>query len=273
MTVAGLLCFLTRPHDFPSWDGLDRIVEGLSEWDAWVAIGTLALAASTFVLALHTRSVAARTREEAEAVARQVAIGQQQVEVTRESLQASIRPLIADAPRGVFVHQEEVFGRMHVRDRAELRVGVSENRVFGRITLHNAGPGLALIQRVNLIWPVQEVAGGSDHYLTVVPAGQLMPIEFAAIYSDQAVEEAGKETLSSGWRVKTDDGFIVEIEYTDMSGAQLTQSRATVAKHPMSARWWVRRVELYRGYEVEPFAVLTPMQEGDSESADAAQQS
>jgi hypothetical protein len=53
----------------------------------------------------------------------------------------------------------------------------------------------------------------------------------------------------------TQNGFHVVARYRDLDGGQLGRSRAK-CEHLESVEWRVTRIELFRGDEAQPFAVL-----------------
>jgi hypothetical protein len=75
-------------------------------WDSLAVFATVVLAGVTAWMALETRRVAGRTEEEVRAVGRQAdsisdqaVAAREQVELSRASLEAPIRPVLADVQR------------------------------------------------------------------------------------------------------------------------------------------------------------------------------
>jgi hypothetical protein len=194
---------------------LDRFIDSLADWDAWTAIGTLALAAATFYLSMKTRALARDAGSEIEAVRRQseAVVGQaeasrqqadatetlarktsEQAELSAQALELQVRPyLIPDVP---------------VRIGSELAwtPGVErEQRQTLEVPITNAGNGPALVRsarasdthaRAFATRPPAAIAPGRTGTLTLMPPdGGGLPLDetVAVSVAYQGVEMATKE--------------------------------------------------------------------------------
>lgn len=183
-------------------------------WEALVALGTLGLAAATAYLALQTRGEA---------------------KASRQALQTTIRPLIVDAPRGVFLRDNETIyadgPRRTQVDRAKIDAWASsgqEGRIAVSVPLHNVGSGVALIEDARLIFD-GDYRWTRTALQTAVPPGQLTELSFGADIDvgDAAVWQATFESEVHE--------FSVEVAYTDLKGGQRTRTRVQVRGR---SKWW-----------------------------------
>lgn len=209
----------------------DLVPEGLESWDAWVAIGTLALAVTTAWLAFQTRGLARKTQAEVDATLSQVS-------VSRDAFEASTRPVIVDVPPAsdhVDVSHDDA-GRLHVQ-----------------VPCRNAGAGLALVTSLALDWPESPEAWSGVATHTAIPPGEYSRLDFAAALGS---ERAAQEFVT---RIGAGQTFTAEIGYTDVGGGQPARTRVVCAFRGDAGDedWTVDRIELFVGAEPEPFAILT----------------
>lgn len=261
-----ILLVIAAPSSVAVWLKVDEWAwnAGLGEsWERfeanaepWVAVGTIGLALATVLLALHTRSLAKQSREEVRAVAESTAVSREEVELSRRALQANARPMLVDAPLGVFISPKASGGGYEDRGRVTMAAysASNEDEPIGVaqciVPMQNVGSGAALIKRFDFTW-----FGGNwlrQAQQTVVPPRQLTRFEFSREDLDPGeAEEIGYalSDASEGERVE------VEVEYTDMDGDQRTRTRLVISH--LRGRSRVTQVMLYNGDDLEPFADLS----------------
>lgn len=232
------------------WHRFERSAE------PWVAIGTILLAFGTFMLA-H------RSRQEVSAVAEQTAASLQEVELSRRALQAAARPLLVDAPVGVFVSrvaplfrgpssQEQYEDRARITVEAGSYFDQQDDEAVGyahcKIPMQNVGSGAALITGFDFKW--FPGTWRRSVLQTVVPPSQLTRFDFSRYDLDPGEGDAMSHDLDQG----TPERMEVEVSYTDMDGDQLTRTRLVIEHAWSNSR--VTEVLLYNGSEAEAFAKL-----------------
>ncbi len=199
-------------------------------WEAWVGIGTLALAVVTLVL---------------------VCVAAYQAWLTRRAWQSQLQPVLVDVPVGVFVQDEQVGDNVRrYEDAGEVDVWPGEDgRLEITVPMRNAGAGLALITAVELDWRhAMSWQGAALH--TAIPAGEQTRVTFQVPFADQASAIAAIEGIQR-------DELGVTIVYTDVRGQQRGRTRLWVMKHSdeeASIEYLVDRIELFRGDDDAPFA-------------------
>jgi hypothetical protein len=156
-------------------------------WDAttWVAVGTLALAAVTALVVVAT-TIDVRT--------------------SRRSLQATLRPLLAEVP-------------LSSKSRGE--IAASDATVEIRVPVRNTGSGLALIVRGPVLhWGGQQ-RWDSVARVPVLPAGEESDFIFWVTYpSSVDAQQAASSTKTFGF----------EVDYTDIDGSQRTRTKAKLVR-------------------------------------------
>ena len=232
-------------HTWPTW--LDWVPEGLDTWEAWVAIGTLALAAVTARLVAGTRSdVRAATRS---------------AEASEAALAAGLRPLLVEVPRGQFLRGQRLMGQEVQDDLADIEADVwDERELLIEVPLRNAGSGIALVGAPQLEIEAGPLTWTGVGLHTVVPSGELTRLDFTGTWPDRAATLAGAATIGANGAT-----FTVSVPYTDIDGRQGTTTRVTVSRRirdDADDYWVVDAVEFVREGEAEPFARLTARSHG-----------
>jgi hypothetical protein len=224
-------------------------VFGISN-EAWVAIGTLTLAAVTASLAATTWWLA---------------------RVSRSEVASTVRPLLVDAPPGIFMREQELGSRYGFRsssdppgprywaDVARSDVRVDDDGVARLdFSIRNTGNGTALLRpNPGIFFPrssrqTTKVDVELSH--TAVPVGE--PARVSVLWRDStATDRAGAQSiLASLMEVK------VTLEYTDLNGKQLTAStfilRVSLQHDQLS--WAVYDVDITHGHKRKPYAHLSP---------------
>lgn len=220
------------------------------------AVGTVLLATATVLLALVTRS--------------EVMASRQELELSRAAFQSSSRPLLIDAPLGVFMVEKEVPGfsgpiqgggpprRLHDLGRITVKAGqysgLHDAEGYAEITvpLHNVGAGLALIRGAGLInfdpgWMIRWKRSSMQ---TAAPPSQLTSISFNAKIDPADGQDLGIELGD----LEEEVAFAVEVEYSDLSGEQVTRTRVGLAG--ARSYWRVTDVAIYHADDSEPFVLL-----------------
>jgi hypothetical protein len=203
---------------------------GFDSWDAWVAVGTLLLAAATGFLAWQTRRDVAAASETAEAALRSV-------EIAERALSVGIRPVVTDIePR---------------EPAAEVVVWPNLRNIEINVPLRNVGSGLALLGGPTLEIELAEYTHLRSVALhTALPGGESSRIDFVLEW-DNAIR-ASQEFNRLHSEIKQ---FAAEVPYTDMNGDQPTRTRALVRLHD-GEDWYVDQIELFHGDDDQPFATL-----------------
>lgn len=236
-------------HTWPTW--LDWVPEGLDTWEAWVAIGTLALATVTARLVAGTRSdVRAATRS---------------AEASEAALAAGLRPLLVEVPRGQFIRARRFMDQDVEDDLADVEADVWDDReLLIEVPLRNAGAGIALVGAPQLEIEAGPLTWSGVGLHTVVPPGELTRLDFTGTWHDREATLAGAATINA-------DGatFTVSVPYTDVEGRQGTTTRVTVTRRVNEDDdfWIVDSVEFMRDGETTPFARLTARSHGGADAA------
>lgn len=199
-------------------------------WEAWVGIGTLALAAVTFAL---------------------VCVAVYQARLTRLTWQSQLQPVLVDVPIGVFVHDEQLSENTRVFDDAgEVDVWPGEDGDLEvTVPMRNAGAGLALVTSLELAW-AHAGSWRAAALHTAIPAGEQTRGAFHVPFPDQAAAVAAIEGIQR-------NELAVTIVYTDVRGQQLGRTQMWVMKHPdeeSPVEYFIDRIELFRGRATTPFA-------------------
>jgi hypothetical protein len=202
--------------------------------------------------------LARSTEREVQAVVDQAEAARQEVEVSRQAMQASYRPRLVDVPYGRFVRETQSLlpGSGPIsHDDAELRVDSPppEDRPSNmtiRVPVRNVGTGLALIHEVRLRWhePGSNVAPDETVYLGLAAPTVLPPSEFTRVSFTFGPEEA--QRVAS---IHDAAAFAVEVRYRDTSGEVSEMTRLDLATRAQQ-RWRVRQVHLYEDGADAPYA-------------------
>jgi hypothetical protein len=232
-----------------TWHSLFQTVEGL------VAVGTISLAVATAILALVTLKTARRTRDlakettrlavlteqEVKAVADQADAARQEVQLSRLSFQASIKPSLVDVPPGL--HFDELRG-----DQGRVAFGTDgEGITRASVSARNVGPGIALVQAVTMHW---DEASAPDNEATyygiaarrVIPPGELTTAAFTLPESE----------LKRVKRIRETGKVWIDFDYIDESGTQAETTRLDIEENEHGF-WRVTRVYLFHEGDREPY--------------------
>jgi hypothetical protein len=176
--------------------------------EPWVAIGTILLALSTAFLAWSTR-------REIAIVAEQTRTSRDEVALSREALQQSIRPVLVDAPWDVARVELSFFAGAN-----------DQGEPFGaatcRVPLLNAGAGLALIESFELSG--MDIPWQGRVRQTATPSGSLAWFDFSA-EMDPGDAAALRDTLP---RDKEEQTLQLDVSYSDIDGQQSTLTEAYI---------------------------------------------
>jgi hypothetical protein len=251
------------------------VAAGNVRWDAVGAVVTLILAAVTVWLASETRRMASATRDSvrtsyeiARAAHKQVEAAQEQVRATNEqaalaraTLEASIQPILADVPSGVFLEIEEIslaedvnqeergpLFTMQLTDRGDLIVADRDRFVFCSIPFRNTGSGTAMIRGIGIRFGEAEWSGARASRM-VVPPGELTRVSIF-VPKDRSEISQHIPNLVKGY-------FDMSVMYTNINGTQPVVTRALVWRYPDKG-YRVRQIFLSRWGESEPFAASGP---------------
>jgi hypothetical protein len=224
------------------------------DWNEWVAIGTLTLAAVTVVLAFvsaagvivardaakDTRRLAETAEQEVRAVLEQANATRRQAGVAQATLSASVQPLLGHVPLGEFddKNPEAEIGAVNVK---------GDDRYFWiSIPVRNVGAGVAVIQGAKLA-PDISAPSGRGITATMVPVGELTRCWFVF---ERGSDRDLVNALEHGrlW---------LHVFYTGAAGGQPYRTEALVEETSHKI-FEVTRVRLYRGEEDELFASTDP---------------
>jgi hypothetical protein len=238
-------------------------------WEAVVAIGTLALAASTWWLARKTSALALTTSQEVEQSARQLKVAQEhaatalvasqasteQTRLAQLTLNAQIRPVLVDLPPRTHdpaTERVEMIlypGRESQGRPGMLEVAVHKDGAMVSLPLRNAGNGLAMIRGISLevgeATPPPSVAIQPAN----VPPGEQARMNFLAAPDDPAFQPMKKALAPGG-------NFDVVVAYSDLAGQQMTLSRFSI--YDSDNGWVVRQVHLQEPDAAQPYAGSAP---------------
>lgn len=213
-------------------------------WSAetWVALTTAGLATATFWLANLTRRMS---------------------RVASAEVATTIKPLLVDAPRGIFVHEEEQqdFFLSRLQDKAPRRVMVDAARITAnvswgqisvRFAIRNAGSGPALVHDCQL-FTAEGLSTETDadrasvrisH--TVVPLGEPATIVVSwpevAGWEDMAQDDRKVITSAQEKALDQISKLTAHCRYSDLNGQQGTVSEFTLRRP--DPNWIVSRVGL-----------------------------
>jgi hypothetical protein len=194
-------------------------------------------------------------------LANQTEEARRQTEAAEAALNASIRPLIADVPRGTL--REAANYALYVgeqsRDRPDTRVvdvsvihaGVSQSgQTFLYVPVRNVGAGSARMIAVG-------VADADAGEVKVAVPGRLpsvlAPTEVGvALFSDA---DSASDRVVLAVLLGTADALVVEVAYTDVSGKQEAATQLFLTSPPTR-----RFDELDLAYEVSDVRPLVPRQ-------------
>lgn len=192
-----LLLTLAGQTDWPSW--LHWIPHGLRTWEAWVAIGTLTLAAMTGALAIASWRLAARTEQDVRASTRSA-------DAAEAAFAMSTRPCLFEVPIGRYLRQVPsntiISGATgyHEVDEADIDIDVYDDKLLIEIPLRNAGQGIAFLGE-----PTLEIDVGGRAILgvtlsTAVAPGELTRLDFQVKWETPEEANPYKAPLSADGR-------------------------------------------------------------------------
>lgn len=230
--------------------------------DEVVALGTLMLAVFTAALAFATFRLAKQTKKLGETASHQVALSREanafseaSVDFSRQALEASLRPMLADVPSGAVVSQIVAFddgSTETVTDSGQVIVSEKEDAILCSFPLRNVGSGVGLIVGLGLRFGDRGWSGKAS--VAVIPPREGTRLAFT-IPRDRPELRPGIEQLLGGQ-------FTAEVRYTDANGAQPLITRISILRGE-DARFRVRQVFLVKPGVAEPFAASGPS-EGES---------
>jgi hypothetical protein len=191
------------------------LVSGAINWEKWVAIGTLALAATTFAAVSIGVYGAVLTRRLARAA-------QRTADADTRALENSIRPLLLSVPTSY----ESPFDIVRF-DAVGIDHG--EQMYPSRIYVQQVGPG----DRWAISVPVRNAGVG--------PAVISAPDPWIQVPNDTAVKlgKAGVRVIPAGERGRLNfrldvtaapDRFYVQVTYTDVDGRQVQRSELAIGR-------------------------------------------
>jgi len=222
-----------------------------------VAILTGTLAAATFLLALFTWRMSM---------------------VSSSEIAVTVRPLVVDAPLGVFMREQNVgsygFGTLQAQgpgrmivDAAATKARTVEGAIVLDFAIRNAGSGPALLDADHLSCDV-EVDGEApvpalalSH--TVLPLGEPARVEVRwtviELENPDASERKAAEKLCLELWARVQK-ITVSIPYTDMTGRQPARSVLTlVLGEEDDNQWRLARVDVYRRRRLRKDALLATL--------------
>jgi hypothetical protein len=190
-------------------------LNSLDTWEAWVAIGTLALALATGGLAYATRRLGSLARDELAAVREQTQVQQQQIAVSQSALAAAVRPVLIEklpgaAPAKASVQPIDAEGK-YVFEPAEAAT-VEEHGVYVAVQARNAGNGIAFVERCVFRW----AEGGDFQGSWTSPL--IPPGEWTDVFFELWRTVEGSPTVATLQAYGT---FSVDVDYADLAGFDL----------------------------------------------------
>lgn len=220
--------------------------------DQWVSVGvgaaSVAAAGATFFLAWKTREMAQETKEvaiatvsEAKQVGRQVEAAEHQIQLSRWSMEATIRPWLTKAITTTERPQTITQGTW------------DERTIAVHMYVRNVGPGIALIQSGDDFMIQGRDRSGAEVTrkgfadATALPPGETTRVSFVL----QNVEP--KSFFSQD---RNDGEFYVWIPYTDTNGGQLVGARIHATFSRERGMWVFHQIHYFREEENEPFATV-----------------
>ena len=222
-----------------TWDWLDRTFD---DWNAWVAIGTLSLAAATAWMGWQTRRVAAISAIHADAAL-------DSAHTSRSALESSIQPVLVDVPSGTDVQKEPVqYENMTLNiGRSEIQVHQAGEDLYCSVPLRNGGRGVALIGEVGLRWSDIETPWLGRASLLAVPPGQLTRLRFSLPGRDPRAARAVAVITQTA-------SFSVEVRCTSVAGLPQPWTRVDYARTD-AGDWEARRAVLLQPGGTTPIAI------------------
>ncbi|MCW2992898.1 MAG: hypothetical protein JWQ18_393 [Conexibacter sp.] len=245
-------------------------------WEGLVAIGTLLLALATGGLALSTRNLARKTAEEVkhsgrlveesqrqaeaainQATATQAALAEarKQTNISEQTLNAQIRPVLVDVPFEAGINERLSFpgrDKSVISRRGAVVVSVGDGDVLISVPIRNAGVGLAMIRGISLEIGTPIAPPDVSIMPTNIGPGERGRLNFRMeqghnAYATLAKLLARKQSLS------------VVVAYSDLAGRQLTLSRYDLYHRERALSGWdVRQVHLQEPDADLPYAGSAP---------------
>jgi hypothetical protein len=225
-----------------------------TNWDEWVAVGTLALAGTTVLLAIGssvgvwvqakmaretTRLVEAAERELLAVLAQSEATSQQAA-VAQAALDASVQPMLGPVPVGEFDEADAE------ADRGEVRWRFSDDYLLISVPFRNVGSGVALVTSAR----ISDRDGKMFERAQEVGQTAIPPGESTRVFFSLRVPE-NNDIVRSNVQ-------LVTVRYADVSGRQRFRSVAAVREvyhHDPQ----VVRVGVYRDDDEDPFVTIGPL--------------
>jgi hypothetical protein len=149
------------------------------------------------------------------------------------SFTTSVRPILVNVTEG----------------EPRVRSAGQHDRLSVSVPLRNVGGGLALIEAPSLeitSTKYQRMVGGTR--ASTIPATEQETFLFVLECDSQVTQRELEQEIRQ-------NGFCVVARYRDLDGEQPGRTRAK-CEHLPEVGWRVTTIELFRGEEREPFAVL-----------------
>jgi hypothetical protein len=217
-----------------------------TDWGAWVALGTIALALSTAGLGLvtlrtarDTRRLIELTRSEVGAVSKQADATRDQAETSRRALEAQMRPLLVDGeatePEGSQV-ELSVFGEEP-----------PEASMVGSVRIRNAGNGVALLTGIYVLTADKSVAWDGFVGISTIAPGETTSV----MWTIPLDEDRNRQGLD---KIDDDCRFWIALTYTDAAGQQNTRTEIDARSSDQTRNWSVAEAHIFPAGSPEAFA-------------------
>ena len=234
----------------------------------WALASIFGTAVGTVLLAVSTGALALTTVRDVSATIEMVELTRQELAVAQRSLETATRPVLVDAPYGVFTSESEYVTlkgtERRVVDRG--RITVSAGSLGGptedddpvgyidvAVPLHNVWAGLAMIVSAAISLEIGVLSAWRRTMgQTAVPPHELVTVSFSS--SLDLGDAQALEGEFSGYGEAVQRVMQIEVRYTDVSGGQATRTRMTIIGRRNS--WRVKEVSLNRDGEELPFLQL-----------------
>jgi len=213
-----------------------------------LAVASLGSVIGSLWLARSAKDQADATRETVKTASDQLELGRESLAQERAALQASIKPLLADVPLGVYVsEQQDGFSSIGIRMRNPDKGRIwwyraDDNSIYLDAPIRNIGSGPAFVNAVQVMAGPGNVAEALlDHQ--VIPVGELAKVSATFLPG----EPSHGQFLSAFI-----EGHVlaVGVRYSDSGGSQRIQSVIyftfeDTAENPQQRDGAVTKVEFY----------------------------